>query len=191
MRSILIAALLLGAAGSAEAACRAMKAETDINGVRLGDEDSTARVLGKIDSLPFDQLRLTSGGAGNSILVIFNRDRSEMAVLTQYPGTSPGSFLLMEVRAGVPTRDRSMTISADRLSTEHGVKLGVSEEAMTGMLGPCFTRSGVKGKDTTLRYDIADPNHPYLRRVNMPAYYAQYHFTNGRLASFVFGSDYP
>jgi hypothetical protein len=192
VKSFLIAtALALILVTPAAAACKPVKAETDLNGLRLGDADSARRLLGKRESLTSDK-KIGANGAhnGSDILVVFNRDKSEMAVLTQYPGTSPGEFLAIEVRDGAATPYKSMVLSAEHLATERGVRLGVPRDFVIGLLGPCFAQSA-KGRKTVLRYEIGDPQHPYLQRVNMPNYFAEYRFENGRLASFSIGSDNP
>jgi hypothetical protein len=50
MKCVLIATAVV-LTSSAEAACTVVKAETDLNGLRLGDKDSTERVLGKVETL--------------------------------------------------------------------------------------------------------------------------------------------
>lgn len=179
-------AVVLVAASPASAACKVVKAETDINRVRLGDEDSTERVLGKTEKLP-----LTSSDFAT--LTVFNRDQSEVATLTQYPGGVAGAFYAIEVlRTGLgASTENSVTLDAEHLSSERGVRLGVSEHFVTNLLGSCYKRKTAKNGSLTLRYETEDPNHPFLKRVGMPNYFAEYSFRDGRLVSFQYGSDYP
>ncbi len=89
---------------SATATCKSIKAETDLNGLRLGDADSARRVLDGLGGQPFDrEIGADGAHSGSEILGVFNRDRTEMATSTQYPGTSLGVFLAIEVRAGAAT----------------------------------------------------------------------------------------
>lgn len=185
-RSFLSAVLVvLAAASPAGASCKVVKAETDINGMRLGDEDSAERVLGRLDDLPLSSSDFAE-------LTVFNRNKSEKATLTQFPGGVRGAFYVIEVQSGVgASTENSVTLDTERLSSERGVRLGVSESFVTGLLGSCFQRKRSKDGAVTLRYETEDQNHPFLKRVGMPNYFAKYRFLDGRLVSFEYGSDYP
>jgi hypothetical protein len=191
VKSFLVAtALALILAAPAAAACKPVKAETDLNGLRLGDADSARRLLGKIESLTSDK-EIGANGAhnGSDILVVFNRDKRDG-------------------RVDAISRDVARRVLGDRgprrrrdASQEHGSERRTSGDRTRRsswraqgfrhrLLGPCFTQSA-KGRKTVLRYEIGDPQHPYLQRVNMPNYFAEYRFENGRLPSFSIGSDNP
>ena len=79
----------------------------------------------------------------------------------------------------------------DHLASERGVRLGVSQEFVIDLLGLCFTPKKTKGGRMTIRYETEDPDHPFLKRVGMPNYFAEYTFRNNRLVAFRYGSDYP
>lgn len=176
---------LLVSGGPSPAGCKISLMETDINGVRLGDEASSERVLGAPEALPFD-------GGDMPTLLLFNRERSEMAILTQYPGSVRGSFSVIEVRSAVgASRRPGKMLEADHLASERGVRLGVSQDFVTDLLGLCFTPKKTKGGRVTIRYETEDREHPFLKRVGMPNYFAEYTFRNNRLVAFRYGSDYP
>jgi hypothetical protein len=70
--AFIAAAIGLALTGAADAACRVVKAETDVAGVRLRDADSTRRVLGAVESLPFEAEQAEAGPAdAGAILTVF------------------------------------------------------------------------------------------------------------------------
>jgi len=181
--------VLVGLASPALAKCKPTKIETDINAIRLGDEASVERALGKLDTLPI--------GANEKppvddmpTLVLFNKDKTEQAVLTKHPGDTPGSFMEIEVKAVAKSALIGKTLAAEHLATEKGVKLGVSTAFVTQLLGECYKKTAAKG-ETTLEYALDDERHPYLKRVNMPSYYGRYTFRDGKLVAFQIGSEMP
>lgn len=178
-------AALLASGGPCSAGCKATAIETDIAGVRLDDEASAARILGALDQLPMI-------GDDMPTLLLFNLERSEMATLTQYPGAARGAFGVIEVRSAVgASRRPGKVIETEHLSSERGVRLGAPQEFVIDLLGLCFTPKKTRGGRMTIRYETDDPNHPFLKRVGMPNYFAEYTFRHNRLVAFRYGSDYP
>lgn len=196
LKSLTAIVVLLAVPHVAEARCKVAKIETDINAVRLGDAASVERALGKLETLPIGASSKDPSERDSPELVLFNRDKTEQAVLTKHPGDMPGSFLQIDVRQKVdPNLVGKMLVGkaldVEHLSTERGIHLGVSEQFVTQLLGSCFRRSVSKTGDTTLEYDLADVTHPYLKRVNMPSYFGRYGFRDGKLFQFEIGSEYP
>jgi hypothetical protein len=173
-----------------EAKCRVTRIETDVNAIRLGDEDSVQRVLGDTQKLPIGANQKKPEESDTPELVLFNKDRTEQAALTQYPGAVHGSFSVIEVGKANPALI-GKTLEVDHLSTERGIRLGVSESFVSGLLGSCYTRRVTRSGETTFAYETADMNHPFLKRVGMPNYFGRYRFREGKLVSFELGSDYP
>jgi hypothetical protein len=178
-------AVVLALGGPSVAGCAVALVETDIEGVQLDDEASAERVLGALDALPVT-------GDDMKTLLLFNREKSEVAALTQYPGAVRGAFAVIEVRSAVgASRRPGKTLDAEHLSSERGVRLGVPQQFVIDLLGLCFTPKKTKGGRMTIRYETEDPGHPFLKRVGMPNYFAEYTFRNDRLVAFRYGSDYP
>lgn len=178
-------AVLLALGGPSVAGCKVSLVETDIAGVQLVDEASAERVLGALDALPVS-------GDDMKTLLLFNREKSEMAALTQYPGAVRGAFGVIEVRSAVgASRRPGKALDAEHLSSERGVKLGVSQEFVIDLLGLCFTPKKTKGGRMTIRYEVDDAGLPFLKRLGLPNYFAEYTFRNDRLVAFRYGSDYP
>jgi hypothetical protein len=174
----------------AQAKCQPTKIETDINAIRLADEQSTERVLGKIDALPFKK----PPGSDEDELLLYNRDKTEQAVLTYAAGGySPGSFQIIEVKKRAPTDLPGKTLDVPKFSTERGIQLGVSPDFVISLLGKCYSKSSAKSGETTVEYALDDVNlrHPFLKRANIPSYYGRYHFRNGKLEAFEIGSEAP
>jgi hypothetical protein len=174
----------------AQAKCQPNKIETDINTIRLDDEQSVERALGKLQALPIGANDKGPEINDFPVLVIYNRNKSEQAVLTQYPGTTAGDFAIIKVQKARKSLV-GVTIQADRLSTERGIKLGVSEKFVSDLLGKCYSRNKSNPNEITIEYSIDDPAHPFLKRTGMPNYFGRYRFYKGKLISFELGSDYP
>lgn len=189
-KSLTAILLLVTFTHAAEAKCKVTKIETDINAIRLGDEASVERALGKLAALPIGANEKDPSATDSPTLVLFNKDRTEQARLTKHPGDTPGSFLEVRVQSAEGAKLVGKTVEAAHLATERGVHLGVTEKFVTQLLGDCYTRSVSKTGETTLEYVLEDMSHPYLKRVNMPAYYARYIFRDGKLIAFEFGSEY-
>ncbi|BGE84427.1 MULTISPECIES: hypothetical protein [Methylosinus] len=178
-------AALLVFGESCFAGCKITHAETDIAGVGLDDEASAERVLGALDQLPVT-------GDDMPTLLLFNREKSEMATMTQYPGSVRGAFAVIEVRSAVgASRRPGKLLETEHLASERGVRLGVPQQFVIDLLGLCFTQKKTKGGRMTIRYETEDPSHPFLQRVHMPNYFAEYTFRHDRLVAFRYGSDYP
>ncbi len=190
LKPFVAVALLLGLASPALAKCQAGKIETDINAVRIGDEISVERALGRLDTLPIGASEKDPSESDMPTLVLFNKDKSEVAILTKHPGDTPGSFMEIEVRPAADSRLVGKTLQAEHLATERGIRLGVPVAFVMERLGDCFTKTSSKGK-TTLEYALDDADHAYLKRVNMPSYYGRYTFRGGKLVGFAIGSEMP
>jgi hypothetical protein len=176
-----------------EAKCQPTKVETDINQIRLDDEQSVERVLGKIDALPIGANDKGSPKSDTPELIVYNRDKTEQAILTYYPGGSPGSFEVIEVRPVARADLVGKTLDVAHFSTERGIRLGVSPKFVMTLLGDCYSKEVSKAGETTIEYALEDSamRHPFLKRANLPNYFGRYHFRDGKLHAFEIGSDYP
>lgn len=117
MKRLIPIMFVLALTDGAQAKCQPTKVETDINAIRLADEQSTERVLGKIDALPFKK----PPGSDEDELLLYNRDKTEQAVLTYAAGGySPGSFEIIEVKKRAPTDLPGKTLDVPKFSTERG-----------------------------------------------------------------------
>jgi len=185
-------ALLLAAAQPSEAACKPVKAESDIAGIRIADEASSARVLGRWQDLRSEQEKTKDGADADFPFVrIRSADGKQDAKLFAHYGAVVGAYAEIEVRPADPAKPAAKQIPAPHLSTERGVKLGMRQADLVRLLGPCFRRERGKAGETMVIYAITDPEHALLRRSGMPSYFAHYAFRDERLAWFRFGFEYP
>jgi hypothetical protein len=184
--------LLLALPSGVEAACKQIKAESDVIGIRIGDAQSAVRVIGAA-SFPGAEQDKNKAGADTSFPYVrfASRDGREELKLYEHYGDEANSYNEIEVapaHAGVSAAKR---LPVTNFSTERGIKLGITERALIRTLGSCFKRRSGSAGETVIEYAIDDPSHALLRRANMPSYYAHYVFRRGKLARFKFGFEYP
>lgn len=181
---------LLASANMAQAKCQATRIETDLNGVRLDDGPSSLRTLANPDALPIGASDERSKINDFPELILYNRNKTEQALLTRYPGASAGEFAIIKVQ--MPRKSLTgLTIKTDHLATERGIRLGVSEKFVTDLLGKCYSRRVLNPGDVMIEYRLDDSAHPFLTRTGMPNYFGRYRFSRGNLIYFELGSDYP
>jgi hypothetical protein len=184
-------ALTLAVTGQADAApktgpgCLLPNADTTLHGIMLGDRTSTERVLGR------DRRGAPDNPDTDFPWYAFaSRDGRQTMRLRRHAGDVVDSYMEFEVRRG---RDaKALSLPTRSFVTGKGVKLGMTRKAVFALFGPCFTAVR-QGKTEILRYEIEDasdkPQSPPLQSANMPQYYAEYEFENGRLIRFAFGHD--
>lgn len=165
--------------------CHLPNADTSVHGIALGDDDSTRRALGEnYKAVPNDP------NTDFPWYAFASRDGRQTLRLRSHAGGVVDSYLEFEVRRG---RDpKAVPLAADSFVTGKGVRLGMTRKQVVALFGPCFTARR-KGKTETLRYeieeDVAGQTPPVLKAANMPQYYAEYEFEDGRLIRFRFGHE--
>jgi len=187
-----LAFLLIALPSGVDAACKQIKAESDVIGIRIGDAQSAVRAIGEA-GFPTAEQDKNEAGADTSLPYVrfATRDGREEFKLYEHYGDEVNSYNELEVaraRAGVSAAKR---LPVAHFSTERGIKLGITEQALTRILGSCFKRRRGDTGETMIQYAIDDPGHALLERVNMPSYYAHYVFRRGKLTRFKFGFEYP
>jgi hypothetical protein len=176
----------------AQAACKQVKAESDILGIRIADEASSERVLGPLRELSSEQDKTAEGADADFPFVrVRSADGKQDAKLFEHYGAVVGAYSEIEVRPADPTKRAAKQVPANELSTERGVKLGMRGTELVRLLGTCFRRERGKDSETIIVYAINDPKHALLMRSGMPSYFARYAFKDDRLAWFRFGFEYP
>jgi hypothetical protein len=194
-RSAALASALAATLSPPAGACEPARVETSLAGVILGDVPSSTKVVAAPRALPMELARDAQGAEIEHDLVValFNRDRSERAILRIHPGDLLGSFDEFDVAPADATAQayRGKTLDVAHLTTERGVALGASEAFVVGTLGRCFIREPAGTQAWVLRYTVGDPRHPLLRRTHEPGYTAHYSFHDGKLVSFDIALDRP
>lgn len=187
------AALLLGLAGASGGraaqpaggpGCDLPNADFRLHGIELGDDESTVRVLGR------DFVTVVDDPSSDFAWAIFaSADRRQWMLLRHHAGDIEHSYMEFEVKAAGPDT-RPLKLPAKEFVSGRGVRLGMAKADVVRLFGPCFKVTKT-GNSELLRYEITDENPaaPILARSNMPQYYAEYEFVNGRLVRFRFGHD--
>jgi len=188
--ALTLTALLTWPAAAAPA-CRPVKAESDINGIRIADEASARRVIGSQlkDQGPRVEQDKDASGADTSLPYVrfATRDgRQELKPFIHY-GDVVDSY--NEVAVAPATMSTAKRLPFDAFATERGIKLGMREKTLIRLLGSCYTREGAKDGAATIAYAITDESDALLRRAKMPSYYARYTFRAGRLVRFALASN--
>lgn len=184
--------LMLWTPFDAHATCKQVKAESDILGIRIADEASSARILGPPRELSSEQDKTANGADADFPFVrIRSADGKQDARLFEHYGAVVGAYAEIEVGPADPTRVAARQLPVNELSTERGVRLGMPRAELVRLLGTCFRSERGKGDEAIVVYAITDPKHALLTRAGMPSYFARYAFKNDRLAWFRFGFEYP
>jgi len=163
--------------------CLLPNADTTLHGITLGDYKSTEKVLGR------DRRGAPDNPDTDFPWYAFaSRNGQETMRLRRHAGDVVDSYMEFEVRRG--TDEKAVPLAANRFVSGKGVKLGMSRQAVVALFGPCF-RATRNGKTETLRYEIEEdpPRSRVLKNANMPQYYAEYEFEDGKLVRFAFGHD--
>jgi len=187
-----VAFLFLALPSGVEAACKQIKAESDVIGIRIGDAQSAVRVIGEAN-FPAARQDKNKAGADTSLPYVrfATRDGREELRLYEHYGDEVYSYNEIEVTPARASVSAAKRLPVANFSTERGIKLGITEQDLTRTLGSCFKSRRGNAGETTIQYAIDDPGHALLKRGNMPSYYAHYVFRRGKLARFKFGFEYP
>jgi hypothetical protein len=74
--------------------------------------------------------------------------------------------------------------------TESKIRLGMTKKELINRKGENFKIRNV-GKQVILKYIVDDMNSVFLKRYNMPVYFAEYYIVNNKIFKFRFGFEYP
>lgn len=181
---------LIGMSQAAHAACKVTRAESDVAGIRLVDEASSARVLGPRQALATEQPKTASGADADFPFVrIRSADGRQDAKLFEHNGATAGAYSEIEVRPADLGKNAATQVASAELATERGITLGMREADLVRRLGSCFRREHGNGSEVVIIYRITDAGHALLRRTGYESYFARYAFKAGRLVWFRFGFD--
>lgn len=127
-------------------------------------------------------------------IYISNKSNSEYCRMFFFPGSTKNYFSLFEVGSCKNLNQNIRLINekeCKRFITESNIKLGMSYEDIINIKGEQFKE--IKKNDTLiLYYELNDyPKNSFLKRYNMPTYYAEYTFYKNKLYKFIFGFEYP
>jgi hypothetical protein len=125
--------------------------------------------------------------------VYFKSKGDEYLRVIFFPGNESNSLSQFEVGSIVDLKiDRLIPIDYSSFKTESGIQLGITKENLVKIKGNIFDRKEVNGYEV-ISYRIDDyASSSFLKRYNMPIYFAEYWFTkDNQLDKFKFGFEYP
>jgi hypothetical protein len=154
------------------------RADISVNGIFLEDPASTEKVLGK--EIPHEEQ-----------LVYWNKDRTQLLTLLFHGGDTVHAFAEFKVTRAGKGDSAVKALSFPTFITGKGVRLGLSQRQVTAIFG-----KGVEedvGRQHLIRYSIEDiqTKTPFLKHYNLPSYYGEYRFEDGKLIEFSFGFELP
>jgi len=132
--------------------------------------------------------RLVDNGLPNSSVI--SSDSRQRLTFFFHAGSSTKEFSEFQINY-VDQNNRNEKVTDDKeFKTENGIKLGMTMGDLRSIKGEPnnITKNGA----TVFHYKIDDfKNSEFLKKYNMPIYYADYEFENGYLNEFRFGFEYP
>lgn len=130
--------------------------------------------------------------AGLPKATILTKDKKQKLTIIFHPGSTYKEFSEFKIEynnSGLT--DNATIIKDDKFQTENGIHLGISVGDLKSIKGKPDTVL-TDGEKIKLHYQIDDlKNSTFLKKYNMPLYYADYLFKKGYLSEFSFGFEYP
>jgi len=123
---------------------------------------------------------------------VLSGDKKQKLTVYFHPGSVTKEFSEFKVEYNNDRLTEKLTVVADDVfETESKIKLGISVGDLRSIKGePAILSS--ENDVIKFHYQIDDFNHSsFLRRYNLPLYYADYTFVNGYLTAFKSGFEYP
>jgi hypothetical protein len=153
--------------------------DTAVSGIKLDDRESSEQILGShyiLDS--------------NNKVLYFSNNQKEKLTLYFHGGDALNEFSEFEVSYN-KKRVAKNVLSIKEFKTNNNISLGTTKQFILSKLGDGYTQKKIH-KNEVLYYEIGDFKHSaFLRRYNMPHYYAEYECKNDTLIRFKFGFEYP
>jgi hypothetical protein len=154
-------------------------------GIELTDGDSAAKQVGSGADLTEDTEDLPHAR------FVSDNGAQELVLYAHY-GAAADEYAEAEVRAAGEEALALKSLPTDTFVTQHGIQLGMTPAEVLERFGKCVKNHEKGAGSETIEYEIGDAeNDTELKKYGYPLYYAEYEFTNGRLARFRFGFEYP
>ena len=164
-----------------------LQCDTSINGLLfLNNAASIQSVFGNI-------MPLTNKNADLPYLYVISNKKKEYLKLVVFPGSSANNVSQFEVgyAPSLSGMDIKQTSNDEHFMTESMIMLGMSKSEIIKTKGSSYVTIQ-KGNEQTLRYFIDNYDRStFLKRYNMPIYFAEYVITNDHLIRYSFGFEYP
>ncbi|MEI6695673.1 MAG: hypothetical protein WCO13_06370 [Bacteroidota bacterium] len=164
--------------------CQLSSPDTSVFGIKLNDSQSKIKQIG-------DQFELRNDNEDLPYEKFCSLDKQQTLTLFFHPGGSKNEFSEFQV-SYYSKKDAAAVVKTAVFKTEKGIELGLSIQKLIAVLGNCFKTVKTNKNTEIIKYQIDDYKHSdFLKRYNMPVYYAEYEFKNDKLIRFRFGFEYP
>ena len=131
---------------------------------------------------------LNDDGLPNSSVI--SKDMKQRLTFYFHPGSKIKEFSEFHVSYNDGAKKNDITAEDAEFISESGIKLGMSLDDFLIIKGEPDKLE--KNKTTIYYYKIDEfENSDFLKRYNMPIYYAEYEFEQDYLIAFKFGFEYP
>ncbi len=163
--------------------CAFIDPDTSVVGIKIGDVESTLRILG-------NKIKLE----GDSTHIFYSNDKKQKLGLTVHPGSHYSQVDIFNISYSDKSMNNYRQINSKEFETEKGIKLGLSKRDIIEKLGNCYVAKDSTKNYIELNYRIELPNDSKTKLLttnNMPTYYAIYKLTNDKLENIEFGFEYP
>ncbi len=157
--------------------------DTSVAGIKIGNIESTFKILGKETKLE-----------GDSTHFFYSSDKMQKLGLTVHSGSYYSQVSIFNISYSGNSRKDFQQINLKEFETEKGIKLGISKREITERLGSCYAVKDSTINSIELYYKLEFPNDSgtkLLKNNNMPIYYATYRLINDKLDKVEFGFEYP
>lgn len=164
--------------------CQFNKPDTSVFNIILLDSQSAVRQVGESYVLIDDHKDMLRKH-------FCSQDKTQTLTLFFHYGGGKNEVAEFQVKQ-YELSDSATTLKTNSFLTNSGIKLGISRQQVTSILGNCFKTVSKNAITETIKYQIDDFNHSaFLSRYNYPSYYAEYEFKENKLVRFRFGFEYP
>ena len=164
--------------------CLLTNPDTSVYNIILHDKESSMRQVG-------ENFAAIDGNMDMPYENFCSQDKKQTLSLFFHYGGVRNSFSEFQVRQYSPS-DSAVTLKTNSFVTNSGIKLGISKDKVVSILGSCFKTINNEKTKETIKYRINDFEHSiFLKRFNMPIYYAVYEFRSDKLVRFRFGFENP
>jgi hypothetical protein len=161
--------------------------DTSVSGIKLQDPISLKALIPNIL-----ELKYTTGPGSRAFLQ--NKDGSENLTLTFHAGSTAYEVAEMHISA-IKSEEiknaKTIKLNIDRFITESNIKLNIRKTELIKIKGTNYETAIVNGNETLKYIIVIFETSSFLRRYNLPIYYANYTFKDDRLIIIDFGFEYP
>lgn len=166
-----------------QSVCDFTDPDTSVNGIIIGEAESTLKILGQ-------QFELE----GDSNNVFCSSDKRQKLGLKVHAGDNRNAVSIVSISYLKDQKEKIKTINFKAFKTEKDIRLGISKIELIKKIGHCYLAKDSTKNSIELNYKIElpkDSKTSFLRKNNMPIYYANYTFKSDKLENIEFGFEYP